>query len=263
MAYEMIPFRSGIRVEEPACTISPMKSPEVSLAVGLLFLGVPTAYYFGSPIGMTVAGVIGMGCLAAVFRRMNDDEDGFAGSQLFLGTLPWTDKPAPQRKPKLEFSGHGFRQVVFDEEKNIWTEQWRQGPSFKAFVLAFTNYPHADGKGTDANGLRAHIQWTYDTGVIGPNFSPATWLDEAYGRVDIPVGWCKRLLLGIRVVNDWNGYENSRIDAAEAPKSHSDSLPFLGTMVIQLIGNPGEVWFEAKFEWSENFAYHPSIKQLS
>jgi hypothetical protein len=88
--------------------------------------------------------------------------------------------------------------VTYLPDSGVWTGQGKPDAHyFKAYVFGFTNAPYADDQGTDASGLRAQIQWEYDTGVTGPIFSLAMWLDEQCGKLDIP-RWL------VQVVTDWH-----------------------------------------------------------
>jgi hypothetical protein len=174
-------------------------------------------------------------------------------------------QPEPQLQTKPNFSlGYGFSQVVSDPVSEVWTERFGaySTPS-TACVLQITNSPHPDGWGTDANEVRAQIDWTYDTGFPGPSFSPAMWVNEPCGKVDIPVGWRKTLLIGIKSTHYWYGADNRRINVAEQPQSHSEIVPRAGTMLVKIISDRGEVLFKAKLGWSEDlYTFHPTVTQL-
>jgi hypothetical protein len=170
------------------------------------------------------------------------------------------------RKPRLLWSVFQFPTVKWDDS-GIWREQWSE-PRQKAFVLHFANLPYDDDKkGVPANGVRAQILWQYKNGAPGPVFFPAAWVDEPCGKVDIPVSWSKKLLIGIKSGTTsgyyWNGYSNPRIEPTDQHCLDGQMVPNDGTLSIKLVGDSGEVWYEGKWEWVEDLQYaHPQIRQL-
>jgi hypothetical protein len=179
--------------------------------------------------------------------------------------FPATMELVDNIKPNLSLTC-GMTQAAYDSQSGIWTEHLKldSRPS-TAFLLHITN----SELGIDANGIRAQIEWTFDTGVSGPSFCPAMWLNEPYGKVDLPIGWRRTLLVGIKTymgydVCGWMGYDNRRINASEQPNSHSEVVPTDGTMLVKVIGDTGDVLFEAKLDWRTDLrTFLPDIKMLS
>jgi len=167
-------------------------------------------------------------------------------------------------KPNLSL-GCGMAQVAYDPNSGVWTEHLKTDshPS-TAFLLHITNTP----PGAGVSGVRAQIEWTYDTGIPGPSFCPAMWLNEPYGKVDLPVGWRRTLLVGIKTALGyeacgWTGYDNRRIDVSEQPNSHSEIVPQRGTLLVRVINDSGEVLFESRLEWKVDLrTFLPDIKLL-
>jgi hypothetical protein len=187
-------------------------------------------------------------------------------SGLFDGPVPLGEKAAPQRKPRLIYAAYQFVNATYDKEAAFWREQWSEHAP-KAFVLHFANLTYDDdSKGIPALGVRASVIWQYHNGAPGPSFFPAAWIDEECGLVDIPVGFSKKLIVGIKSGSEggyyWNGYSNPRIDANDKHNLDGQTVPYLGTMLVKLIGETGEVWFENKWEWEEDLQHgsHPRIK---
>lgn len=174
---------------------------------------------------------------------------------------------ARSRKPHLVHTAYQFVNVIFDSNSGIWREQSIQYHS-RAFVFHFTNEVYEDGAGEPAN-LRAQIAWVYENGVLGVTFSPAAWVDEECGTVDIPVGWSKKLIIGIKTGSGlgafWMGYSNPRIKLGDKHSLDGQALPFSGTMLIKLIGTTNEVWYEQKFHYQEDSQSggHPRVTPLS
>jgi hypothetical protein len=101
--------------------------------------------------------------------------------------------------------------------------------------------------------------------VAGPKFSPAAWIGEELGQIELPVGVLKRLLIATRSFDGqyWSGYGNTRLEPEHRIQSHSDMVPFLGTMVIKLIDSNDELIAEAKWSWEEDMSTHwPKIMPL-
>lgn len=177
------------------------------------------------------------------------------------------DKPATAKRfPRLTWSAFQFINATYDKHDGIWHERWSQYSS-KAFVLHFTNHPYEDGKGEPAT-LRAQLSWVYENGSLGPSFSPAAWIDEPCGTVEIPVGWSKKLIIGIKNGTAggyyWDGYSNPRIHREDKHSLDGQTVPYSGTVLVKLIGATDEVWYEQKWKWEEDFQYgnHPRITQL-
>src|SRR5262249_43302674 len=154
----------------------------------------------------------------------------------------------------LVWSAFQFIDVHFDQTARIWREGYSQYAR-KAFVLHFENRPSENGKGAPAEKLRAQIFWTYDNGSPGPTFSPSFWIDEGCGMIDIPVGWAKKLLIGIKTGLEggyyWEGYSNPRIKIGDKHAMDGQPVPSHGTMLLKLIDATDEVLYEQKFGWEE------------
>lgn len=177
--------------------------------------------------------------------------------------LPRKEK---SRKPRLVHVAYQFVNVIFDSNSGIWRERSSQYHS-RAFVFHFTNEVYEDGGGEPAN-LRAQIAWMYENGVVGVTFSPAAWVDEECGMVDIPVGWSKKLIIGVKTGSGleafWMGYSNPRVKLGDKHSLDGQALPLSGTMLIKLIGTTNEVWYEQKFHYQEDsYGAHPRVTPLS
>ena len=170
------------------------------------------------------------------------------------------------RKPHLIWSAYQFVDATYEKDSGLWREQWSEHRS-KALVFHFSNGLYDDGKGEPAV-LTAQISWEYRTKVPGPSFSPAAWIDEPYGKVEIPVGWSKKLIIGIKSGMQgayyWDGYSNPRITAGDQHRLDGQPVPYDGVLSIKLIGSTNEVWFEQKFDWTEdmNVGAHPFFKLI-
>ncbi len=168
------------------------------------------------------------------------------------------DKAPEERRPNIELKAVQFPNVIYDRDAGVWHDRLEdRATDYKACVLIFQNNTYSDGKGVDAIDLRAQITWVYDNDSPGPFFSPAAWLDEEYGQINkFPVGWTKKLLIGIRGSEYWDGYDNRRMDASEGRQTHGEMVPFDGTMTVKLIDHTGQSLYEAKWKWEENINTH-------
>ncbi len=224
---------------------------------------------------------------ALTHKQMADVEDIFKSQQLavvlrgpdFLtpAWIAWKQKSlglavsappmstAQISKPNLSLEW-GMTRVTYDSERGVWTEHLNLGlhPS-TAFLLHITNSP----PGVGLNGVRAQIEWMYETGVAGPSFRPAMWLNEPCGKVDLPVAWRRTLLVGIKTnlgygVCGWTGYDNRKINPSEQPNSHSEIVPQDGTLLVKVIDESGDVLFEARLEWQVDlYTFLPDVKRLA
>jgi hypothetical protein len=190
--------------------------------------------------------------------------------EAFKGALWRLDElqraPVPQtKKPNLMWSALQFTDVTYDKNAGIWREQASQYTT-KACVLHYTNFTFEDKTGVPATNIRAQIFWDYSHDSIGPTFSPALWLDEEYGHVDIPVGFSRKLIIGIKSQEWWNGYSNPRMKAGDKHHVENQTLPLSGTLTVKLIGETDEILLEKKYKWAgdiQNINYFPDIKPLS
>lgn len=195
----------------------------------------------------------------------NTDKELASRLHLFDESASWTERTVPERKPQMVWSAFQFVNATYDKEAAFWRDEWSEHCG-KAFVLQFTNMTYDNGRGVPALGVRAQVVWHYHNGSPGPSFSPAAWIDEALGLVDIPVGFSKKLIVGIKAGSEggyyWEGYSNPRIDAKDRHRLDGQMIPYLGSMVVKLIGGTGEVWFEQKWEWEEDLQHgsHPRIR---
>lgn len=212
-----------------------------------------TQFIVFSPMGRIVIILLGLACIALDHRSLMKRRKAEPLQR------------AKPRKPRLVHAAYQFVNVIFDS--GIWREHSSQYAS-KAFVFHFTNEVYEDGAGEPAN-LRAQIAWVYENGVAGVTFSPAAWIDEEGGMVDIPVGWSKKLIIGVKTGSGigafWMGYSNPRIKLGDKHSLDGQALPLSGTMLIKLIGATNEVWYEQKFHYEEDlegFA-HPKVMPLS
>ena len=175
--------------------------------------------------------------------------------------------PTPQeqskRKPRLVWSAYQFINVTYDKESELWRER-RSQYSSKAIVFHFTNELYPDGKGEPAR-LRAQVSWIYDNDSPGPTFSPAAWVDEQCGTVEIPVGWAKKLIIGIKSGSEggyyWDGYSNPRMNTSNRHALDGQMVPSDGKLIIRLIGDTNEVWYEQGWKWREDIEHgsHPHV----
>ena len=168
------------------------------------------------------------------------------------------DAATKVKPPRLKCDGYGFRDAAIDHDAGVIREHHasKRLPC-KAVVLVVENSVDESGKGISVKNVRAQIIWTYDSGTIGPSFSPAAWLDEECGFVDIPLGWTKFIIIGTTWSGGdwsaWYGYANHRMGKREASQLKSQTLPVAGTVTIRIIGGTDEVWYEKKFEWENSF----------
>lgn len=180
-------------------------------------------------------------------------------------SLPLEQKTPPP-KPRIEW-GWSFPAVTYDATHGVWTEYSDiHAPIYKACVISVANHLHdSSGKGTKATQLRAQIFWTYSHDVQGPRFSPAPWLGEELGQIELPVGITKKVLVAVRSSTGeyWDGYSNSRLDATQRIQISSDMVPYAGTMIIKLIDSSDELLAETKWSWEEDVNTHwPLFKPL-
>jgi hypothetical protein len=191
----------------------------------------------------------------------NEHPIGSSSATVFPATIE-TAESNPEPILSLEC---GMTQVAYDSQNGVWTEHVKQDmhPS-TAFLLHVLNSP----PGIGVNDIRAQIEWTYETGVPGPSFCPAMWLDEPYGKVNLPIAWRKTLLVGIKTtlgygVYGWTGYDNRRIDANERPNAHSELVPQRGTLLVKVIRDSGEVLFKATLGWKVDlYSFLPDVELL-
>jgi hypothetical protein len=239
---------------------------ELAFQFGLVLAAIVVGKLLDTPLGYIFSGVLAVAFIVQWILQKDEDGDVFEDRGISLGTIPWAEATPPPRKPRLWLSGFGTKQVTRDPVTMMWTENGEMDAHFfQAKVLGFTNSPYdEDGHGFDANGIRAQIHWEYDTGVAGPQFSPVMWVDEPCGKVDIPVGWCKWLIVGVKIVDLWSGYDNRRIAVDEQPKSISQYLPVNGKMLLKIIADTGAVLHEAVWSWEEDLnTRYVTLRQLS
>jgi hypothetical protein len=168
------------------------------------------------------------------------------------------------RKPNLKLEQTRYPEMRLDHS-GAWMEDWT-GHTPRGFVIIVRNDTYeGEDNGTPAMGLRAQIWWEYNNGVGGPNLSPAPWVGEECGIVDIPVGFSKELILGIKGSDGmWMGWTNPKIHPGGAPCAKAnDMLPDYGIMHVRLIGNTNEVWFSADVKWEWDNPRNPHIKPIS
>jgi hypothetical protein len=154
--------------------------------------------------------------------------------------------------------------VICDSRTGIWHDRYEPNAHiYKACVLIIQNDTYQDGKGVAAVDVRAQISWKYDNDSPGPIFAPAAWLDEECGKIDIPVGWTKKLLIGIKCSNYWDGYDNRRIEISQGRQSRSEMVPSDGVFTVKLIDSTDEVLLEKKFNWTPDIQYNrPRMRLL-
>jgi hypothetical protein len=239
-----------------------MRLRELLFQVGLILLAIVLGVGFGTFLGYIAAGVLALAFICQWVLQKDEGQD-VESQGLFDEPVPWA---IPERKPRLVYSAFQFVNPTYDKETAFWREHTEQQQGTKAVVFHFANLPYDDGKGVPAVGVRAQVVWQYHNGSPGPSFFPAAWIDEALGLVDIPVGFSKKLIIGIKCGSAdgyyWDGYSNPRIDEKDKHRLDGQMVPDRGKVLVKLIGTTGEVWFEQTWEWSEDFQNggHPSFR---
>ncbi len=219
----------------------------------LVLLGIAGTYFLMGTIGAVIALFVGLVLIAVWWMQTVRDESGNEPFCLLDGPLSSEKAPPERKKPNLVL--HGQQTPI----ASCGTDGvWREGGWRTVFLLHFSN-DLRDGKtGMPALGVRAQVSWTHENGVSGPRLSPACWMDEPLGAVDIPVGVTKRLLIGARDAdNMWMGYANSTTEVGKPPTTRlCNDLPDSGTMHLCLIGNGDEVLYKKDFSWECAFGPH-------
>jgi hypothetical protein len=184
----------------------------------------------------------------------NAQQDNVPRSQ----PLPSELKATPP-KPIIEW-GLSFPAVTYDANDGVWTEYSDiHTPIYKACVISVTNHlDDTSGKGTKATQLRAQIFWTYSHDTQGPRLSPAPWLGEELGQIELPVGVTKKVLVAVRSATGeyWHGYSNSRLEVSQRIQMASDMVPWAGTMILKLIDGSDELLAKTKWSWEEDVNTH-------
>jgi hypothetical protein len=203
-----------------------------------------------------------------VKQEVNPQQNVYIGQE-FLHQLKESPKSkVSQRKPNLSMCAHQYPRVKRDAD-GIWRECWDNEANPIAFLLSFRNDPYPDNTGEPALAVRAHVWWEYNNGIPGTDLSPACWIDEECGAVDIPVGVSKRLLIATRFTDQlWYGWMNPKtVPGGQSQTRACSNLPTSGKMHLRLIGCTDEVWCEMHFDWKcpfdPNFAHLPEITQVS
>jgi hypothetical protein len=179
--------------------------------------------------------------------------------------IPSKEPEPPLPKPNIDWFTWGFPAVAYDAERGLWTDYGDvHAQIYKACAIYVTNnLDDATARGTHAARLRAQISWAYAHEAIGPRFSPAPWIGEELGQIELPVGVTKRILIAVRDTTGqyWTGCSNSRLELSQGIQMHSDMVPFDGTMIIKLIDSSDELLAKAKWSWEEDVNTHwPMIK---
>jgi hypothetical protein len=241
-----------------------MRLRELLFQIGLILLAIVLGAVFGTFVGYIAAGVL---AIAFISQRVLQKEEGQESESqgLFDGPVPWAERVVPERKPRLIWTAFQFVDAIYDKESAFWREGWHEYRR-KAFVIHFANLLYDDGKGVPALKVRAQIIWQYHHGAPGPLFFPAAWIDEECGLIDIPVGFSKKLIIGMKSGSEggyyWEGYSNPRIDGNDKHRLDGQPVPNHGTLLVKLIGATDEVWYEQKWEWEEDLQHgsHPRIR---
>lgn len=204
-----------------------------------------------------------LGSIALLARKLEPSH------QKKLQSVPISDtKESPtaqsHRDPRLTINGYRYPDVVLDHGTGIWREAIASDRYMsKGLVFLVQNDPHDDGTCVPANGLRAQLIWTFNTGVRGPSLSPAPWLYESLGIINIPAGTSASLLGGTKCQNYWNGWANPRTSESVLPNSRSETLPTSGLLFVRLSGE-NKVLFEAYLKWELDLIYnHPHLQQIT
>jgi hypothetical protein len=156
--------------------------------------------------------------------------------------------------------GWSFPALAFDANHGVWSEYSDiHAQIYKACVISVTNNLHeTSGKGMKATQLRAQVLWTYSHDARGPLFSPAPWVGEELGQIELPVGLTKKIIVAVRAGSGeyWYGYSNSRLEPNQRIQMDSDMVPADGTMVVKLIDSNDELLTETKWSWEEDVNTH-------
>lgn len=244
-----------------------MTKKAILFVYGSTLLGVFVAWAFGGGMPATFVGVLAVAILVAAHKMKEEGEETFEGHSLLGGPIPWAEAPKQKRPPRLVYTTYQFVDAIMDRDSGIWRERW-DTYSTKAFVFHFTNELFEGGGGEPAI-VKAQLIWEYKNGIAGITFSPGAWIDEPCGTIEIPVGWAKKLIVGVRAGSPggfyWDGYSNPRIHPHDTHRLDGQPVPIHGYLTIKLIGMTSEVWFEGKFEWTEDVHHnsHPGVKRLS
>lgn len=154
--------------------------------------------------------------------RTNRERHGLSVRATSAPGIPVLSAPQPRKepepplpKPTIDWFTWGFPAVAYDAERGLWTDYDDVHTKiYKACAIYVTNnLDDATARGTHAARLRAQISWTYAHEAIGPRFSPAPWIGEELGQIELPVGVTKRILIAVRDTTwqFWTGYSNFTI----------------------------------------------------
>ena len=173
----------------------------------------------------------------------------------------------PEVLPGIEMTGYQYLWLNPDEH-----HVWRADASGrKSLLFIFENKPDAKGKGIDVKGLRAQIDFQWDTGAPGPSFAPVPWLNEEFAFIDMPLGVQKKLVMAVSFGQHygWGTYKSSRVGADwknGASPLESDPVPMKGKLRVRLvasIGGESRVVFLACFSWRIEYGpNHPWFQQI-
>ncbi len=175
--------------------------------------------------------------------------------------------PSSMSKPNLQMIGYQYPRLKTDAN-DLWRMSW---DGQKSLLFTFVNNPDKNGNGVDASGVRAQLTFEWDTGAVGPHFSPLPWLDEEFSFVDIPLGVEKKLVVGqgLAPQRGWYGCKYKRTNAnwqKGVSPLESNPIPDRGKMKLRLfasIGGKSEAIWMACFSWRVEFdSNHPWFEQI-
>jgi hypothetical protein len=201
--------------------------------------------------------------LATIVRFAGKLEPSSESRRLKVSDTKESATESRERDPRLTINAYRYPRLVLEPN----SETWREGTSndkftSKGLVFLVQNDPHDDGTCIPAEGLRAQLIWTYNNGSPGPSFSPAPWLCESLGIINLQAGTSGSLLVGTACQNYWTGWANPRTSQAALPGNRSEMVPHNGLLFVRLSG-PKRIWFEAYLKWEIDYSYnHPFFRQI-
>jgi hypothetical protein len=225
------------------------------LAVGLMLVGVFLGYVIGGAWGWVIAVgclILGLGFIAS--SRGKDLGDIENQTDLSLSESLVIRKEA---KPNLTWHTVSYAGISWNSEENCY----RRIPSLEmprwGIFLEIVNAVESGKIGVTAGKVKAKITFRFsgDRSLIA---TPAAWIDEPFGMVELAPSDTRCLLLavGFHYTQDWRVPLNRRTEPTKPPSFEHYDIPGLlgnkGTAEVELISletNRVVTVFTADWKW--------------
>lgn len=126
--------------------------------------------------------------------------------------------------------------------------------------------PHISGKKVGpARAVTGLVEFTYDTGLSGWRASPAAWVHESLGSINIDVDHDKELIVAVGAGKEWSVVSNVRRNDG-LPKERTamqfrDAPWNSGSVRVSIVHN-GEAT-SREYEWNDAYSGLPTVRPIT